>query len=48
MAGKKRQRDWNKVQPHHVDTGEITTRKFAEAHPEKVEWVTAKKPKKKK
>ena len=37
-------RDWNKAQPHHVKTGEITTRKFAEKNPNKVEWVRIKKP----
>lgn len=37
--------DWNKEQPHHVVTGEITSRAFAEKHPAKVEWVKVKKPK---
>lgn len=41
----KKKRDWTKAQPHHADTGEITTRKFADAHPDKVEWVTVKKAK---
>jgi hypothetical protein len=39
MTSKK---DWTKVQPHHVDTGRITKRKYAEDHPNKVEWVTSK------
>jgi len=38
----KYQHDWNKFQPHQVDTGEITTRHYADTHPEKVEWVKAK------
>ena len=41
----KRNHDWNKEQPHHVDTGEITTRKYAEDHSGKVEWVKEKKSK---
>lgn len=36
-------RDWKKAQPHHATTGKITTRKFAENNPNKVEWVTVKK-----
>ncbi len=47
MARKQKPPDWNKAQPHHVVTGKITTRKFADAHPEKVEWVRGKKPKEK-
>jgi hypothetical protein len=35
--------DWNKALPHHVVTGKITTRAFAEKHPAKVEWVKNKK-----
>jgi hypothetical protein len=35
-------RDWKKYQPHQVDTGKITTRKYAEKHPGKVEWVAGK------
>lgn len=31
--------DWNKEQPHHVDTGRIVKRDWAEKHPGKVEWV---------
>ncbi len=34
--------NWNKAQPHHVDTGRITTEKYANAHPGKVEWVAGK------
>jgi len=41
----KKNHDWNKEQPHHAETGKITTRKYAEKHPEKVEWVKEKKPK---
>ena len=43
MSKNTRKRDWTKAQPHHAKTGKITTRKFAEANPEKVEWVTVKK-----
>ena len=39
--------NWAKYQPHQVDTGKITTRKYAENHPNKVEWVAAKNGKKK-
>jgi len=35
--------DWNKEQPHHVDTGRITTEKYADKNPGKVEWVKKKK-----
>lgn len=35
--------DWKKEQPHDAKTGEIKTRKYAESHPEKVEWVKVKK-----
>ncbi len=35
--------DWTKEQPHHVVTGEITSKDFAKKHPEKVEWVKVKK-----
>lgn len=40
--------DWNKEKPHHVDTGKITPKDWAEKHPGKVEWVKDKpeKPKK--
>jgi hypothetical protein len=47
MTKKPKGRDWNKAQPHHATTGEITTRKFAEKNPNKVEWVKVKAPKKK-
>ncbi len=35
--------DWNKAQPHHVDTGRFTKKDYAEKHPNKVEWVKEKK-----
>ena len=35
--------NWNKEQPHRADNGRITTRKFAEKNPRKVEWVKEKK-----
>ena len=35
--------NWNNEQPHHVDTGKITTKKYAINHPGKVEWVKNKK-----
>jgi len=38
-----RKHDWNKEQPHQVDTGRITTEKYADRHPDKVEWVKNKK-----
>jgi len=38
-----RKHDWAKEQPHHVNTGRITTERFAVQHPEKVEWVKDKK-----
>lgn len=41
MANKKE--DWKKTQPHQVDTGRITTKKYADKNPGKVEWVKAKK-----
>ena len=40
--------DWNKEQPHHAKTGKITKRKYAEEHPDKVEWVKEKSSKKSK
>ena len=40
MADKKH--DWNKAQPHHVDTGRFTKKDYAEKHPNKVEWVKEK------
>ncbi len=39
----KKNHDWSKEQPHHAKTGEITTRKYADDHPDKVEWVKEKK-----
>jgi hypothetical protein len=47
MTKKPKGRDWNKAQPHNASTGKITSRKFAENNPKKVEWVTVKPPKKK-
>jgi hypothetical protein len=46
MSQKKdnRPHDWSKEQPHHVDTGRITTEDYARKHPNKVEWVKEKKP----
>lgn len=41
MSGKKH--DWKKEQPHQASSGKITTKKYAEKHPEKVEWVKVKK-----
>jgi hypothetical protein len=37
--------DWNKEQPHHAETGKITTERYAREHPSKVEWVKEKKSK---
>lgn len=37
--------NWARAQPHHVVSGKITRRKYAEANPKKVEWVTVKKTK---
>jgi hypothetical protein len=34
---------WKKAQPHSAKTGRIVTKNYAEANPNKVEWVTAKK-----
>jgi hypothetical protein len=47
MASQKdnRHHDWKKAQPHDAKTGKIRTEKFAREHPDKVEWVTSKKPK---
>jgi len=39
----KQKHNWKKEQPHHVVTGEITSKKFAENNPKKVEWVKVKK-----
>ena len=46
MNKNKRQHNWAKEQPHIATTGRITTRKFAEKNPKKVEWVKIKKSKK--
>lgn len=35
--------NWTKEQPHQVSTGKITTEKYAESKPDKVEWVKVKK-----
>ena len=43
MSQDKRHHDWSKEQPHHAETGEITSRKYADNHPDKVEWVKVKK-----
>ncbi len=43
VEGMAKKHDWNTEKPHHVDTGEITTRKYADEHPGKVEWVKDKK-----
>lgn len=32
-------RDWTKAQPHHAESGRITSRAYAERYPEKVVWV---------
>ena len=34
---------WKTAQPHSAQTGRIVTEKYAETHPNKVEWVTSKK-----
>jgi hypothetical protein len=39
--------DWSKAQPHDAKTGKITTRRYAEKHSDKVEWVKTKAQKKK-
>ncbi len=39
----KKGHNWAKEKPHHVDTGKITTKKYANSHPGKVEWVKDKK-----
>jgi hypothetical protein len=31
--------NWKKELPHHAITGEITSKAYAEKHPNKVEWV---------
>lgn len=40
---KKENHNWKKEQPHDASDGKITTRKFAEKNPDKVEWVKVKK-----
>ncbi|MCX6752152.1 MAG: hypothetical protein NTZ87_01485 [Candidatus Nomurabacteria bacterium] len=35
--------NWNKEQPHSATTGRITSRKYADKNPKKVEWVKVKK-----
>jgi len=42
MSTNKKQHNWAKEQPHLATTGKITTRKFAEKNPKKVEWVKVK------
>jgi hypothetical protein len=42
---KDKKHDWAKEKPHDAKTGEITTRRYAENHPNKVEWVKDKKKK---
>ena len=39
----KNSHNWAKVKPHHANSGRITTRRYAEKHPSKVEWVKDKK-----
>lgn len=39
MTKEKTKHNWAKEKPHHVKTGEITTRDYANKHPDKVEWV---------
>lgn len=46
MTKDKKEHNWSKEQPHHVKTGRITTKDYAENHPEKVEWVKDKNKKK--
>lgn len=43
MAAQPREHDWSKEKPHHATTGKITTRRYAENNPKKVEWVKDKK-----
>jgi len=42
----KKQHNWKREQPHLATTGRITTIKFADKHPNKVEWVKVKNNKK--
>ncbi len=39
MARDTKKHDWNKEQPHHADTGRITTEDYARKNPGKVVWV---------
>lgn len=39
----KKSHNWAKEQPHHAVTGKITTKKYADTYPKKVEWVKNKK-----
>lgn len=48
MLKKKDNHNWTKEKPHRADNGQITTRKYAEKNPRKVEWVKDKKNKKNK
>jgi len=43
---KKRISRWAKAQPHDAKSGRITTKRYAEKHPEKVEWISNKNKKK--
>jgi hypothetical protein len=43
MARDNKPHDWNKEQPHQVDTGRITSENYARRYPGKVEWVKEKK-----
>lgn len=43
MTNDNKKHNWNREQPHHVETGRITPEKYAVKHPEKVEWVKEKK-----
>ena len=42
MTRDNRPHNWNREQPHHVDTGRITTEDYARRNPGKVEWVKEK------
>ncbi len=43
MARDNKKHDWNKEQPHHVDTGRIVREEWARNHPDKTAWVKEKK-----
>jgi hypothetical protein len=43
MAKDNKPHDWNKEPPHHAETGQITSEKFARNNPDKVTWVKEKK-----